>query len=104
MREAAWGGGLFLIAERPGVRGMGCRSTCPYDTAAPLKRKSALSDYPRPICRASLTHCRYRSDSRRRMRHRAFDLSVALNASRFRSPTPSNPSNELSTDRNLSAA
>ena len=57
MREAAWGGGLFLIAERPGVRGMGSRSTCPYDTAAPLKRKSALSDYPRPICRASLTRC-----------------------------------------------
>jgi hypothetical protein len=36
-----------LIAERPGVSGDGVRrSTRPYDTAAPIKRKSALSDYP----------------------------------------------------------
>ena len=47
MREAARGGGLFLIAERPGVSGDGVAAQlAPYDTAAPIKRKSALSDYP----------------------------------------------------------
>jgi hypothetical protein len=34
------------MAERPGFGGWGSRSTYPYLTAAPIKRKSAISDYP----------------------------------------------------------
>ena len=65
MREAAWGGGLFLIAERPGVSGDGdSRSTRPYDTAALIKRNSALSDHPLSLSigpsSTSLTRCHQR--------------------------------------------
>jgi hypothetical protein len=65
VREAAWGGGLFLIAERPGVSGDGdSRSTRPYDTAAPIKRNSALSDHPLSLSigpsSTSLTRCHQR--------------------------------------------
>jgi hypothetical protein len=64
-REAAWGGGLFLIAERPGVSGDGdSRSTRPYSTAAPIKRNSALSDHPLSLSigpsSTSLTRCHQR--------------------------------------------
>jgi hypothetical protein len=44
--RGAWGGASRLLAERQGGWGWDCRSTRPYDTAAPIKRKSALSDYP----------------------------------------------------------
>jgi len=41
------GGGLFFNElNGRGVGGWGSRSTCPYVTAAPIKRKSALGDYP----------------------------------------------------------
>jgi hypothetical protein len=48
MREAAWGGGLLLplLAERLRVSGDGVAAQRAYVTAAPIKRKSALGDYP----------------------------------------------------------
>jgi hypothetical protein len=46
MREAPGEAPLVYWLNGKGVGGWDCRSTRPYDTAAPIKRKSALSDYP----------------------------------------------------------